>query len=224
MTTCIYPTDMTEYTLSNGSILKNGEKVGEIIRESGGMRTSSITITGTPSFRIERDDLGSFRILRNGGEVGKEYRGLKLEYEGQTYEVSRRELSGFPTGMSNTLHVMSGGMVTGTIAITSSGLTASSDFNPDVMLIYLAFLAPYASASSAPMRYYGNYRGPMPASYRIISLVLGLSALAFLGIGDGISTNFLNPLDSFAIFVVLAILSYAVRIIGRRKGRSMESV
>jgi hypothetical protein len=152
------------------------------------------------------------------------YRGLKLDYESQTYDVPRRELSGFPTGMSNTLHVMSGGMVTGTITTTSSGLTASSDFNPDVMLIYMSFLAPYASASSSPMRYYGNYRGPMPASYRIISLVLGLSALAFLGIGDGISTNFLNPLDSFAIFVVLAILSYAVRIIGRGKGRSAKSV
>lgn len=215
---------MTEYTLSNGSILKNGEKVGEISRESNGMRTSSIVITGTPSFRIVRDDLGSFRIFRNGGEVGKEYRGLKLDYEGQIYEVPRRELSGFPTGMSNTLHIMSGGMTVGTITRTSTGLTASSDFNPDVMLIYMSFLAPYASASSSPMRYYGNYRGPMPASYRIISLVLGLSALAFLGIGDGISTNFLNPLDSFAIFVVLAILSYAVRIIGRGKGRSAKSV
>ena len=214
---------MTEYVLSNGAILKNGEKIGEISRESSGMRTSSIVITGTPSFRIDRDDLGSFRIFRNGGEVGKEYRGLKLEYEGQTYEVPRRELSGFPTGMSNTMHVMSGGMVVGTITRTSNGLNASSDFNPDVMLIYLAFLAPYASGNSAPMRYYGNYRGPMPASYRIISLVLGLGALAFLGIGDGISSGFLNPLDSFAIFVVLAILSYAVRIIGRRKARSAES-
>ena len=214
---------MTDYVLSNGSILKNGEKIGEISRESSGMKTSSIVITGTPSFRIDRDDLGSFRIFRNGGEVGKEYRGLKLEYEGQTYDVPRRELSGFPTGMSNTVHIMSGGMVIGTITRTSNGLTASSDFNPDVMLIYLAFLAPYASGNSAPMRYYGNYRGPMPASYRIISLVLGLGALAFLGIGDGISSGFLNPLYSFAIFVVLAILSYAVRIIGRRKARSAES-
>ena len=214
---------MTDYVLSNGSILKNGEKVGEISRESTGMRTSSIVITGTPSFRIDRDDLGSFKIYRNGGEVGKEYRGLKLEYEGQTYEVPRRELSGFPTGMSNTVHIMSGGMVIGTITRSSTGLAASSDFNPDVMLIYMAFLAPYASGNSAPMRYYGNYRGPMPASYRIISLVLGLGALAFLGIGDGISNEFLNPLDSFAIFVVLAILSYAVRIIGRRKARSAES-
>ena len=64
----------------------------------------------------------------------------------------------------------------------------------------------------------------MPASYRIISLVLGLAALAFLGVGDGISTKFLNPLDSFAIFVVLAILSYAVRIIGRRKSSNAEAV
>ncbi len=215
---------MTEYVLSNGFILKNGEKIGEISRESSGMRTSSIVITGTPSFRIDRDDLGSFRIFRNGGEVGKEYRGLKLEYEGQTYEVPRRELSGFPTGISNTVHIMSGGMVIGTITRTSNGLTASSDFNTDVMLIYLAFLAPYASSNSAPMRYYGNYRGPMPASYRIISLVLGLGALAFLGIGDGISSGFLNPLYSFAIFVVLAILSYAVRIIGRRKARSAEKI
>jgi len=215
---------MTEYVLSNGFILKNGEKIGEISRESSGMRTSSIVITGTPSFRIDRDDLGSFRIFRNGGEVGKEYRGLKLEYEGQTYEVPRRELSGFPTGISNTVHIMSGGMVIGTITRTSNGLTASSDFNTDVMLIYLAFLAPYASGNSAPMRYYGNYRGPMPASYRIISLVLGLGALAFLGIGDGISSGFLNPLYSFAIFVVLAILSYAVRIIGRRKARSAETI
>ena len=214
---------MTDYVLSNGSILKNGEKVGEISRESTGMRTSSIVITGTPSFRIDRDDLGSFKIYRNGGEVGKEYRGLKLEYEGQTYEVPRRELSGFPTGMSNTVHIMSGGMVIGTITTSSTGLAASSDFNPDVMLIYMAFLAPYASGNSAPMRYYGNYRGPMPASYRIISLVLGLGALAFLGIGDGISNEFLNSLDSFTIFVVLAILSYAVRIIGRRKARSAES-
>ncbi len=215
---------MTEYTLSNGSILKNGEKVGEISRESNGMRTSSIVITGTPSFRIVRDDLGSFKIFRNGGEVGKEYRGLKLDYEGQTYEVPRRELSGFPTGMSNTLHIMSGGMTVGTITRTSTGLTAWSDFNPDVMLIYMAFLAPYASGNSAPMRYYGSRLGPMPASYRIISLVLGLAALAFLGIGDGIPTKFLNPLDSFAIFVVLAILSYAVRIIGRRKSSNAEAV
>ena len=64
----------------------------------------------------------------------------------------------------------------------------------------------------------------MPASYRIISLVLGLGALAFLGIGDGISNEFLNSLDSFTIFVVLAILSYAVRIIGRRKARSAETI
>jgi hypothetical protein len=92
------------------------------------------------------------------------------------------------------------------------------------MLIYMAFLAPYTSGNSAPMRYYGSRRGPMPASYRIISLVLGLAALAFLGIGDEIPTKFLNPLDSFAIFVVLAILSYTVRIIGRRKSSNAEAV
>ncbi len=211
---------MAEYTLSDGTIMKNGENVGTISRVSSGMRTSSILITGSPSFSIERDDLGSFKIFRNGTEVGREYRGLKLDYEGQTYEVPRKELSGFPTGLYGTVHIMSGGMVAGTITRSSSGLVASSDFNPDVMLIYLAFLGPYASGNAAPLRYYGINRGPMPASYRIISLVLGLASLAFLGVGDGISTKFLNPLDAFAIFVVLASLSYAVRIMGRRKARA----
>ncbi|MEM3670432.1 MAG: hypothetical protein QW767_01620 [Thermoprotei archaeon] len=208
---------VTDFTLSNGVILKNGEKVGGVRRETSGVRTSLIEITGTPSFRIVRDGLGSFKIFRDGVEVGKELRGLKLRYEGQDYEVSGTQLSGFINKMTDTLNVKSSGMTVATINRTPDGLQASSDLNSEVTLIYLAFLEPYASGNIASMNYYTIGRGPMPSTYRVLSLVLAVAALLFLGVGTQVSLPFLNPLISFILFAALSILSYAVRVIGRRK-------
>lgn len=215
---------MTEIVLTSGSLYKNGIKFASITSVTNGVRTAQIEVTGDVNFLMKREESGSFRIFRNGMEVGKEFRGLKLDYEGQHYEVPRSELSMFPTGNINEIHIRSGQMTVGEVIRRNGSLIASSDFNSDVLIIYLAFLAPY---TNPVMANYGGVmpigRGPVPKNYRISSLILALASLAFLGLGSSGLITFINPGISLVLFAVLAVLSYVVRAFGRRKYMGMQS-
>ena len=210
--------EMTEYTLQNGSILSNGEKVGEItFSNQNGMQ--SIHISGPKEFDLVRS-MGGYTVMSSGTEVGRLTKMSHLEYEGQSYDVSRRQLTRLLLGSPDAADIKSYDMTIGKIINSAGSLTASSDFNGDVALIYLGAMS--RGMSAYPRQGAGRYQYyRIPRSYRYASTAASLGSLIFLYAvytGSILGTGY----DLIAFFVLIA-LSYIFRFLGRRKVRDEEA-
>jgi hypothetical protein len=67
----------------DGWILSSGNKITQVKRNTSGMRTTLVEVSGEGvDLKLERSGGGSFRILSGGTVTGYVRRDLKAEYEG----------------------------------------------------------------------------------------------------------------------------------------------
>ncbi len=212
---------MGELRYADGIIYDDNREIAHISRSQSGIRTSSIEITGQYNFSIVRKSSGTFSIYRNGTEIGEEKRGLSIYLDGQTYGIRMGELSAFIGGNSDMVKISSGSLEVGTIYRKGNSLIATSDFNREILIIYIAFLSPYVSPVAVPTYFAGRY--PAKREYRQLALLFAVLSLVFLLI-PAIDRR-APVLLMFALFVVFAVMSFLARYLGRRKYRQeRESV
>ncbi len=204
---------MTEFRCTGNTIYRDNLEIAQISRSQNGIRTSAIEVTGKYNLRILRKDSSTFSIYRNGAEIGREIRGLIMEVDGQSYEIRRGDLLPFIQGTSDTVTIRNGDLEVGTITRQNGSLIAESDFNDEILILYLAFLSPYISARAIPTYFSG--RTPVKREYRRLALLFGVISLVSIMIP--VVYTKAPVLIMFALFVAFAVLSIIFRYLGRRK-------
>lgn len=207
------------YKLSGNAIYANDTKVGDISYQGTGMRFYQAIFTGPVSFTLERVGRG-FRILDNGIDAGKTGRGYTIEYNFQTYSPKSDQLRQFIMRRTNSLEVESAGSTMFTINRTTDGFNI--DCNDNISLVpafaLYSILSQYTIAGGTNTII--QARAMVPPIYRGISTALGFAALIFLFTAD---TGYIPVYLSYALFIVLLILSYVVRYAGRASTRRKDN-
>ncbi len=214
-----------EYVYKDGKIYQDQNEVYTVKSDSSGMGAKSIEITssgGLSSYYIVKAP-GGYKITQGSMDMGTISRSLAMDYNGRNYSLSKP----YVDNDSRKMDIDSDGTKVGTLTFASGSLTGTYDYMNDEgpVVVYMSLLSPYIRNSYVNPNQGGTnnranmYR--MPRIYAIMSNVVFLIAIVVILL-SGYIPGFNEEYD-FGILIAVIVLSYAIRVEGRKKYKEQQN-